>query len=71
MATLIIDPMDIAPVTRSAVSDSVFAHLVDEILSGRVAVDDATGKVKIDYRPVHDYTMTNDIAPIPPKARVY
>jgi succinate dehydrogenase / fumarate reductase flavoprotein subunit len=33
--------------------------------------DDATGKVKIDYRPVHDYTMTNDIAPIPPKARVY
>lgn len=33
--------MDIAPVARSAVSDSVFAHLVDEILSGRVAVDDA------------------------------
>jgi len=33
--------------------------------------DDATGKVKIDYRPVHDYTMTNDIAPFPPKARVY
>jgi succinate dehydrogenase / fumarate reductase flavoprotein subunit len=33
--------------------------------------DDATGKVKIDYRPVHDYTMTSDIAPIPPKARVY
>jgi succinate dehydrogenase / fumarate reductase flavoprotein subunit len=33
--------------------------------------DDATGKVKIDFRPVHDFTMTNDIAPIPPKARVY
>ncbi|MBW8813606.1 MAG: succinate dehydrogenase flavoprotein subunit [Caulobacterales bacterium] len=33
--------------------------------------DDKTGKVKIDYRPVHDYTLTNDIAPIPPKARVY
>ena len=33
--------------------------------------DDATGKVKIDYRPVHDYTMTSDIAPFPPKARVY
>jgi succinate dehydrogenase / fumarate reductase flavoprotein subunit len=33
--------------------------------------DDATGKVKIDFRPVHDYTMTNDIAPFPPKARVY
>ena len=34
-------------------------------------MDDATGKVVFDYRPVHDYTMTNDIAPIPPKARVY
>jgi succinate dehydrogenase / fumarate reductase flavoprotein subunit len=33
--------------------------------------DDASGKVKIDYRPVHDFTMTNDIAPFPPKARVY
>jgi len=33
--------------------------------------DDATGKVKIDYRPVHEFTMTNDIAYIPPKARVY
>jgi succinate dehydrogenase / fumarate reductase flavoprotein subunit len=33
--------------------------------------DDKTGKVKIDYRPVHDFTMTNDIAYIPPKARVY
>jgi succinate dehydrogenase / fumarate reductase flavoprotein subunit len=33
--------------------------------------DDATGKVKIDYRPVHDFTMTNEIAPFPPKARVY
>jgi succinate dehydrogenase / fumarate reductase flavoprotein subunit len=33
--------------------------------------DDASGKVKIDYRPVHSYTMTNDVAYIPPKARVY
>jgi succinate dehydrogenase / fumarate reductase flavoprotein subunit len=33
--------------------------------------DDVTGKVKIDYRPVHNFTMTNDIAYIPPKARVY
>jgi succinate dehydrogenase / fumarate reductase flavoprotein subunit len=33
--------------------------------------DDASGKVKIDFRPVHSYTMTNDIAYIPPKARVY
>jgi len=33
--------------------------------------DDATGAVRIDYRPVHSYTMTNDVAYIPPKARVY
>ncbi|WP_374468094.1 succinate dehydrogenase flavoprotein subunit [Phenylobacterium sp.] len=33
--------------------------------------DDVSGKVRIDYRPVHNFTMTNDIAYIPPKARVY
>ncbi|MEM7766631.1 MAG: FAD-binding protein, partial [Pseudomonadota bacterium] len=33
-------------------------------------VDDG-GKVNIDYRPVHDYTMSNEIAYIEPKARVY
>jgi succinate dehydrogenase / fumarate reductase flavoprotein subunit len=33
--------------------------------------DDATGKVRIDYRPVHNFTMTNDVSYIPPKARVY
>ena len=32
---------------------------------------DARGQVRIDYRPVHDYTLTNDIAPFPPKARTY
>jgi succinate dehydrogenase / fumarate reductase flavoprotein subunit len=29
------------------------------------------GVTTIDYRPVHDYTMTNDVQYIPPKARVY
>ncbi|HJM91255.1 MAG: succinate dehydrogenase flavoprotein subunit [Alphaproteobacteria bacterium] len=29
------------------------------------------GKVKIDYRPVHDYTLTDDVQYFPPKARVY
>ncbi|RYF94143.1 MAG: succinate dehydrogenase flavoprotein subunit [Caulobacteraceae bacterium] len=33
--------------------------------------DDATGTVRYDYRPVHSYTLTNEIAYIPPKARVY
>ena len=34
-------------------------------------LDPKTGKVTIDYRPVHTYTLTNDIAYIEPKARVY
>jgi succinate dehydrogenase / fumarate reductase flavoprotein subunit len=29
------------------------------------------GSVKIDYRPVHDFTLTDDIKYIKPKARVY
>ncbi|MGH6784525.1 MAG: FAD-binding protein, partial [Sphingomicrobium sp.] len=29
------------------------------------------GGVKIDYRPVHDYTLTDDVEYIKPKARVY
>ena len=33
--------------------------------------DDAAKTVHMDYRPVHQYTMTNDIAYIQPKARVY
>ena len=33
--------------------------------------DPAIGKVAIDYRPVHTYTMTSDIEYIKPKARVY
>jgi succinate dehydrogenase / fumarate reductase flavoprotein subunit len=33
--------------------------------------DDATANVTIDYRPVHTYTLTNDVAYIEPKARVY
>jgi succinate dehydrogenase / fumarate reductase flavoprotein subunit len=29
------------------------------------------GGVKIDYRPVHNYTLTDDVEYIKPKARVY
>jgi succinate dehydrogenase / fumarate reductase flavoprotein subunit len=32
---------------------------------------DEKSKVTLDYRPVHTYTLTNDIAYIEPKARVY
>ncbi len=34
-------------------------------------IDDSAKAVKIDYRPVHSYTMTDEIAYIEPKARVY
>jgi succinate dehydrogenase / fumarate reductase flavoprotein subunit len=33
--------------------------------------DAQTGAVRIDYRPVHTYTLTNDVAYIAPKPRVY
>ena len=29
------------------------------------------GEVRLDYRPVHEYTLTDEIAYIKPKARVY
>jgi succinate dehydrogenase / fumarate reductase flavoprotein subunit len=32
---------------------------------------DAQGKVTIDYRPVHAYTLTNEVSYIEPKARIY
>jgi succinate dehydrogenase / fumarate reductase flavoprotein subunit len=31
----------------------------------------ADGQVAIDYRPVHMYTLTDDVDVVPPKARVY
>ena len=36
-----------------------------------LAWHDDSGEVKIDYRPVHTYTMTDDVQYFPPKARVY
>ncbi len=33
--------------------------------------DDVKRTVSIDYRPVHTYTMSNEIEYIAPKARVY
>jgi succinate dehydrogenase / fumarate reductase, flavoprotein subunit len=29
------------------------------------------GTVRIDYRPVHEYTLTDEVQYIKPKARVY
>jgi succinate dehydrogenase / fumarate reductase flavoprotein subunit len=32
---------------------------------------DAAGKARIEYRPVHMHTLSNEVQPFPPKARVY
>ncbi len=34
-------------------------------------VDSQSGRTHIDYRPVHLYTLTDEVEPIPPKKRVY
>jgi succinate dehydrogenase / fumarate reductase flavoprotein subunit len=34
-------------------------------------LDTSSGEVRIDYRPVHTYTLTNEVQYIEPKARVY
>ncbi len=45
---------------------------MDEAHAELVRSDGAgTGKVTIDYRPVHDYTLTDEVDYIAPKARVY
>ena len=36
-----------------------------------VAWLDESGKVRLDYRPVHDFTLSGEMDPIPPKERVY
>ena len=42
-----------------------------EWLKHTLAWVDEAGRVRIDYRPVHLNTLTNDVEPIPPKARTY
>jgi succinate dehydrogenase / fumarate reductase flavoprotein subunit len=33
--------------------------------------DPASAQTRVEFRPVHMYTLTNDVEPVPPKARVY
>jgi len=40
-------------------------------LKHTLAWEDGSGRVRIDYRPVHLNTLTSDVEPIPPKARTY
>ena len=34
-------------------------------------IDNENRTTMIDYRPVHEYTLSNEVAYIPPKERVY
>jgi succinate dehydrogenase / fumarate reductase flavoprotein subunit len=34
-------------------------------------IDPSNGWARLDYRPVHTYTLTDDVEYIPPKARTY
>ena len=43
----------------------------DEWMKHSIAWLDEAGKVSIDYRPVHTYTLTDEIEYIAPKKRVY
>jgi succinate dehydrogenase / fumarate reductase flavoprotein subunit len=43
----------------------------DNWLKHTLAWLDAKGNITIDYRPVHLYTMTDEVEVVPPKARVY
>ena len=58
--------------SRGAHAREDFSDRVDkEWMKHTLAWVDEAGKVTIDYRPVHEYTMSNDIEYIEPKARVY
>ena len=43
----------------------------DEWMQHTIAAMDTSGKVDIDFRPVHLYTLTDDVDVVPPKPRVY
>ena len=34
-------------------------------------LEPSTGRVRLDYRPVHTHTLTNDVAYIEPRKQVY
>jgi len=43
----------------------------DTWLKHTIAWRGEDGRARLDYRPVHLNTLTNDVEPIPPKARIY
>ncbi|MEZ5953611.1 MAG: succinate dehydrogenase flavoprotein subunit [Hyphomonas sp.] len=58
--------------SRGAHAREDFSERDDEKwMKHTLAWNDGAGKVTLDYRPVHTYTMSNEISYIEPKARVY
>jgi succinate dehydrogenase / fumarate reductase flavoprotein subunit len=58
--------------SRGAHAREDFSERDDEKwMKHTLAWSDTEGRVRIDYRPVHDYTLSNDIRYIQPVARVY
>ncbi|MEM9704555.1 MAG: succinate dehydrogenase flavoprotein subunit [Pseudomonadota bacterium] len=57
--------------SRGAHAREDFAERDDENWMKHTASWFQNGKASLDYRPVHDYTMTEDMKYIEPKARVY
>ncbi len=43
----------------------------DEWMKHTLSWMDVSGKVRIDYRPVHLYTLTDEVEVVPPKPRTY
>ena len=58
--------------SRGAHAREDFSERNDETwMKHTLAWCDEAGKVTIDYREVHNYTLSNEISYIEPKARVY
>ena len=58
--------------SRGAHARENFTELDDDTwMKHTLAWVDSKGKVKINYRPVHEFTMTDEIVYTAPKARVY
>ncbi|VAX03150.1 Succinate dehydrogenase flavoprotein subunit [hydrothermal vent metagenome] len=57
--------------SRGAHAREDFPDRIDDEWMKHTAAWLVDGKIRIDYRPVHDYTLTDEIDYIKPKARVY
>ena len=57
--------------SRGAHAREDFPEREDAWMKHSLVWIDAEGEVKIDYRPVHTYTLTDEVAYFPPQKRVY